>query len=183
MVTSTNLDKMGESAQTMVRTSQESAQIVTEYFVRAQELNTNLAQRAVETWIDGCRRQSELSQDVAQELFGRVEEQAGAFQKLFGQWGNAFTGYPFAGVMDAVFPLQRQGLRLVETVARGAEEITEAVTFPIAGYDEMNVGEISEQLDGLSVDELQTVRDYEKRNKDRDTLIEQIDRKMRAASS
>jgi hypothetical protein len=183
VATTTNLDRMGESAQTMVRTSQESAQIVTDYFVKAQELNTRFAQRAVETWIDGFRRQSELSQDVAQELFKRAEEQTDALQGLFGQWGNVFMSFPFSGMMDAPLSFQRQGLRLVEAGARGAEEVAEAVTFPIEGYDEMNVAEISERLDGLSTDELKRVRDYEKRNKNRDTLIEQIDRKIRAASA
>jgi hypothetical protein len=92
------------------------------------------------------------------------------------------------------FPFQRQGIRLVKTVAnstqktvetvtKGTEEIAETVTFPIAGYDEMNVAEISERLEGLSADELNRVREYEKRNKGRDTLIGQIDRKIRAASA
>jgi hypothetical protein len=194
VATTTNLDKMGESAQTMVRTSQESAQIVTDYFVKAQELNTQLAQRAVETWVDGLRKQTELSQDVAQELFGRADEQVDAYRRFFGQWGNGFMSFPFANTTNLTFPFQRQGMRLVETVAnstqksvetatRGAEEIAETVTFPIAGYDEMNVAEISERLEGLSVDELKRVREYEKRNKGRDTLIGQIDRKIRAASA
>ena len=194
MATTTNLDKMGESAQTMVRTSQESAQIVTDYFVKAQELNTQLAQRAVETWVDGLRKQTELSQDVAQELFGKTDEHVEAYRRFFGQWGNVFTSFPFANTTNVTFPFQRQGMRLVETVAnstqksvetvtKGAEEIAETVIFPIAGYDEMNVSEISERLEGLSADELKRVREYEKRNKGRDTLIGQIDRKIRAASA
>jgi len=52
--------------------------------------------------------------------------------------------------------------------------------FPIAGYDEMNVEEVSKRLGDLSVEELQLVRDYEERNKRRDTLLEQMDRKIRA---
>ena len=62
-----------------------------------------------------------------------------------------------------------------------AGEAVEAVVFPIGGYDEMNVEEISERLDGLSVEELQLVRDYEEINKKRDTLLEQMDRKIRAS--
>jgi hypothetical protein len=81
-------DRMGETAQTMVRTSQESARIFTDYTVKAQELNTHLARRAVETWIDGLRKQTELSQEVAQQLFGKAEEQADVYRSFFGQWGN-----------------------------------------------------------------------------------------------
>jgi hypothetical protein len=63
----------------------------------------------------------------------------------------------------------------VETGANGG--------FPILGYDELNVGEISEQLDGLTAAQIREVREYEKRNKNRETLIEQLDRKLKAASA
>ena len=53
--------------------------------------------------------------------------------------------------------------------------------FPIEGYDEMNVEEVSERLEGLSVEELQLVRDYEELHKKRETLLEQLDRKIRSA--
>ncbi len=56
------------------------------------------------------------------------------------------------------------------------------MSFPIEGYDGLNVDEISEQLDDLSVDELRTIRDYEKRNKDRGTLLQEIERKIEAIS-
>ena len=65
--------------------------------------------------------------------------------------------------------------------AEGAERAAEAAAFPIAGYDEMNVEEVSRRLEGLSVEELQLVRDYEERNKRRETLLEQMDRKIRGA--
>jgi hypothetical protein len=70
----------------------------------------------------------------------------------------------------------RQGLRLVESEV-------DNVTFPIAGYDEMNVREIGDRLEGLSAAEIRRVREYEKRNKNRQTLIEQFDRKLKAASA
>jgi hypothetical protein len=53
--------------------------------------------------------------------------------------------------------------------------------FPIEGYDEMNVDEASKRLEGLSVEELQLVRDYEELNKKRETLLEQLDRKIRSS--
>jgi hypothetical protein len=53
---------------------------------------------------------------------------------------------------------------------------------PIQDYDNLNVSEIVEQLDNLSSDELERVRTYEKKNKDRDSLIGQIDRRISAAA-
>jgi hypothetical protein len=51
---------------------------------------------------------------------------------------------------------------------------------PFSDYDEMNVDEITEQLDGLSEAELRRVRNYEQGNKNRETLIAQIDRRLEA---
>ena len=179
--TTRTFDKMGETTQTMVRTSQESARIFTDYTVKAQELNTQLARRAVETWIDGMRKQTELSQDMAQELFRRAEEQADAYRNFFGQWGNLpMGGFPFPGMADSVmFPFQRQGMHLVDTATR-AEETLATVTFPIAGYDEKNVDEISARLDGLSDEQIRHLRAYEKANKNRQSLIDWFDSKLRA---
>src|SRR5918998_1745554 len=64
-----------------------------------------------------------------------------------------------------------EGLRLVETGVNGGG-------FPIANYDGLNVGEIAERIDGLTAAEIREVREYEKRNKNRETLIEQLDRKL-----
>src|ERR687897_527692 len=69
---------------------------------------------------------------------------------------------------------------VADATAEGAQRTAKTAAFPIAGYDEMNVEEVSERLKDLSVEELQLVRDYEERNKRRETLLEQMDRKIRA---
>jgi hypothetical protein len=181
--TTRTFDKMGETTQTVVRTSRESARIFTDYTVKAQELNTQFARRAVETWIDGLRKQTELSQEVAQELFGKAEEQADAYRRFFGQWGNfPMGGFPFPGMTNSVmFPFQRQGMRLVEQTVGNAEEAVATATFPIAGYDEKNVDEISARLDSLSAEQIRHLRAYEKANKNRQSLIDRFDSKLRAS--
>jgi hypothetical protein len=47
----------------------------------------------------------------------------------------------------------------------------------------MNVDEILGRLEGLSVEELQMVRDYEERGGGRKTLLERMDSKIRNAAS
>jgi hypothetical protein len=69
-----------------------------------------------------------------------------------------------------------------EIAAEAAEKNTDTAAFPIEGYDEMNVGEVSERLDGLSVDELKRVRKYEKRNKDRGSLRKEMKQKIETTS-
>ncbi len=52
----------------------------------------------------------------------------------------------------------------------------------VRDYDDLNVGEIVEQLDNLSAEELEQVRAYEQQNKNRDGVLQQIDRRLNAAS-
>jgi hypothetical protein len=66
--------------------------------------------------------------------------------------------------------------RAVETTAPSNS------TFPIAGYDEKNVEEISRRLNTLTGEQLRRVKDYERRNKNRETLVREIDRNIAAAS-
>jgi hypothetical protein len=72
---------------------------------------------------------------------------------------------------------EQQGNRAAAT--RSASNGSE---FPVENYDELTVDEVSERLDGLSAEEMKRVRTYEKRHKSRETLIEQLDRKINAAS-
>jgi hypothetical protein len=178
--TTRNIENIGKTVETMTRTTQESARIMTDYVVQAQELNTRFAQRAFETWIDASRRQTKLSQTMVQRLYGKAEDQSDAFQGLLNDWANAYAGFFFAP-----FGVYREGLENVTRMPVVTQVTTGGTVnggLPIEGYDELNVGEISDRLDSLSEEELKKVRDYEKRNKNRDTLIEQFDRKIRANS-
>ena len=69
-----------------------------------------------------------------------------------------------------------------EPAAEETQKNTETATFPIEGYDEMNVDEVSKRLGGLSVDELKRVRKYEKDNKNRRTLRKEMKRKIKSTS-
>jgi hypothetical protein len=44
------------------------------------------------------------------------------------------------------------------------------------------VDEVARRIDGLPAEQLRKVREFEKNNKDRETLVAQIDRKIRADS-
>ncbi|MDQ3363111.1 MAG: hypothetical protein M3534_15895 [Actinomycetota bacterium] len=69
-----------------------------------------------------------------------------------------------------------------EIAAKDAQKNTETGAFPIEGYDQMNVGEVSERLDGLSEAELKRVRKHEKDNKDRGTLRKEMKQKIKTTS-
>jgi len=185
------IDKVGEAAQTMSRTTHKSAYTAMDYAVQAQEINTKLLQQTSQAWIDGFRYQAKLSQGMAQVFFG--------------QWGNALASTPRTtpvvepsvqrqsrsevtgesatnGAQKATETAAKSAQKSTEIAAKDAQKNTETATFPIEGYDEMNVGEVSERLDGLSVEELKRVRKYEKDNKNRGSLRKVMKQKIKTTS-
>jgi hypothetical protein len=89
----------------------------------------------------------------------------------------------------------RQGLRVAEEATERTEDVlrqTEKVTreaelrtavlgaLKTANYDELTVEEVSKRIEGLPTEQLKKVREFERNHKNRETLIEQIDRKIRA---
>jgi outer membrane biosynthesis protein TonB len=79
-------------------------------------------------------------------------------------------------------PAAEETKKSTEVAAEDAQKNTETGAFPIDGYDEMNVGEVTSRLDGLSVDELKRVGEYEKDNKDRATLRKEMEQKIKTTS-
>jgi predicted solute-binding protein len=63
-----------------------------------------------------------------------------------------------------------------------AKEGLRSAQFPIEDYDELTVEEISGRIGNLSIEDLRAVRDYEERNKHRETVLEQLDRRIRSGS-
>jgi hypothetical protein len=149
------------------------------------------------------REQAEAGRANAEQLSEQAARQQDAGQALARESVEAYTRFlddAFAryrsGTEQAAQSAQEGARTLAETTtgllgtatgavggAAGAAagEAVEAVVFPIEGYDEMNVEEVSARLDGLSVEELQLVRDYEELDKKRETLLERMDRKIRSS--
>jgi hypothetical protein len=131
-----------------------------------------------------------------------TEDWAGAYRRFFSPFAYAQEGLRTAqeatrqGVR-ATQQVAEEGLRLAEEATEQTGEVlrqTEKATreaelrttvFAALGtqnYDELTVDEVSKRLDGLSAEQLKAVRQYEKQNKNRETLVEQIDRRIKAAS-
>ena len=88
--TTWNVDKTSEIAETMARTIQDSVHLM-DFTLQAQVINTELGQQMTEVWLDGLHSQSKLSHKMTQALIESAQDQAHAFQRFFGQGGNAFV--------------------------------------------------------------------------------------------
>ena len=197
MVTTTNR-KTNETVQRTVEDIQLSFNTAAEYASMVGEINTEIAKRMTEVWLEGFRKQGELSQ----QFLEKVEERRDVDEGFFGR-SSPFMWAPY--VHDP-FAFWREWARRVQENTRdarvqtvstahgvresAAEQTARAVettapisnTFPIAGYDEKNVEEISRRLKTLTGEQLRRVKDYERRNKNRETLVREIDRNIAAAS-
>jgi hypothetical protein len=162
------MEKANRAAEQLAKTTGDSYKTVIDHTVALQERNAKFWQGIFDGVVREVRGQAESNRAVTQELVERAERQRDAFRTLVEESVDAYVDLTYAPLA-----YYRQGLRLVENGG----------VFPIAGYDELNVGEISDKLDGLTAAQLREVREYEKRNKDRETLIEQIDRRLKAVSA
>ena len=197
---------VNEAARRFAETLAESYRVVYGQATESAERQQQRAQEFSELVSSNLREQTEAGRSNTQRLSEQAARQREAGQQLaresveaYADFVNeAFSRYQ-SNTEQAARSAQQNARTLTETTTgllgtatgavgstvgstvEGAERAAEAAVFPIEGYDEMNVEEISERLDGLSVEELQLVRDYEELNKKRETLLEQLDRKIRAS--
>jgi len=126
------------------------------YLSGQAEQQQQTLQQTSQQWMEQARQQQQTFQQQA-------EQQRQAFQQMTQEVLNTYTQ-----LLNIPFSYAQEGLRTAQ--------------FPIEGYDELTVEEVSGRLGGLSAEELRMVRDYEERNKSRDTILEQLDRRIRSSS-
>ena len=68
--------------------------------------------------------------------------------------------------------------RIVREVDRARRAAGIGSNFPISGYDDLTAAEVGERLNDLSAPELRKVRDYERRNANRKSVLQNIERKL-----
>src|SRR4028119_2289156 len=199
---------VNEAAQRFAEALADSYRLVYGHAAESAERQQQRAREFSELVTNNLREQTEAGRANAEQLSEQAARQQEAGQALARESVEAYTQFlndvfsRYRSGTEQAAGSAREGLRtLTDTTTgllgtatgaggatagatvEGAERAAEAVVFPIEGYDEMNVDEVSERLEGLSVEELQLVRDYEELNKKRETLLERMDRKIRSASS
>ena len=165
-------NKANKDAEKLAKSTRDSYKVVLDHTVGLQERNVRFAQGVTDNYIKELRHQAEANRALTHELVERAEGQRSAFQAVANETLDAYMDFLYA-------PLSyyKEGLRLVE------KEVVAGGGLPLANYDEMNVDEISKKTNELSAAEIRELRAYEKQNKNRETLIEQFDRKLKAASA
>jgi hypothetical protein len=68
--------------------------------------------------------------------------------------------------------------RLLREVDRARRAAGLGSSFPISGYDDLTAAQVTAQLDGLSTAQLREVREHERRNANRKSVLAAVERKL-----
>jgi hypothetical protein len=194
----------------LLQLQQRNAEFVQDWTSEAVEAlreQTEHNVRTAETFARGARKQQEGFGALTQQWvgtyrdffspFSNVQEGMRTFQRATQQGLEATQQVARQG-LQATEQVTQQGLRVAEEATEQTEKVlrrTEEATrqaelkatvfgaLKTTNYEDLTVEDIVKQLDGLTIQQLEQVREYEKQNKDRETLIEQIDRKIRTKNS
>lgn len=159
--------------------------------------------RTAEAFVESARKQQEAFSGVSR---GWTD----AYQSFFfapfsyAQGGLKAVHQATEQSVRATQQAAQQGLRLVEETTEQTEQVTREAereiervreenrkaetwkavlrTFGTDDYEGLTVSDIVQKLDAFSVEQLEEIRAHEKQGKDRETLVEQIDRRIKVAS-
>src|SRR5215204_4290711 len=149
------LSAMQSLAQQIQKQQQNSQQMIQELInTYMQLLNTP------GSYLSGQAEQQQTLQQTAQQWMEQAQQQQQTFQQQAQEQQQSF---------------QQMTQEVMSTYSQ-------LFNIPIEGYDELTVEEVSARLGSLSAEDLREVRDYEERNKKRETILEQLDRRIRGGS-
>src|SRR5215203_5041896 len=113
-------------------------------------------QQTAQQWMEQAQQQQQTFQQQAQQQQQSFQQMTQEVMSTYSQLFNIPISYAKEGLRDAQFPIE--------------------------GYDDLTVEEVSARLGALSAEELREVRDYEERSKNRETVLGQLDHKIRGSS-
>jgi hypothetical protein len=189
-----------------IKLQEENARAAQQWFASSVRV-AQLQQRSlgfVQDWLregaEALREQTEHNVRTAEAFARSARKQQEGFRAVAQGWTEAYEGFffsPFSYAQEGLRAAQeateqglqttqqvaRQGLRVAEEATREVELRTSVLSaLETDNYDGLTVAEVTEKLDDLSAEELRKLREFEKRNKDRESLVERIDSKIRANS-
>src|SRR5215203_2890300 len=126
------------------------------YISGQAEQQQQTLQQTAQQWMEQAQQQQQTLQQQAQQQQQSFQQMTQEVMSTYSQLFNIPISYAKEGLKEA--------------------------RFPIESYDELTVEEVSGRLSSLSAEDLREVRDYEERTKNRETILEQLDRRIRGGS-
>ena len=170
----------------------ETVQRLGEQIQRQQQLSQQVNEELMNTYMQLLntqgsyvaqlpQQQQQNFQELAQQWAQQVQQQQRTVQQQVRQQQQGFQQMlqQVMTTYSQMFNVPASHAGEEAQIVHDSAEIVQRATseVPIEGYDEMSVDDIVDRLDGLSGEELGRVRAYEASNKNRSSLLAQIDRK------
>jgi arsenate reductase-like glutaredoxin family protein len=184
-MTERSMDRMEQAPEEARQQWLGMLQTLSEQIQRQQQTSQQMTQEMMETYMQllntpgpylsgQAEQQQQTLQQTAQQWMEQAQQQRQTFQEQAQQQQQAFQQMTqevmntYAQLFNIPLSYAKQGLR--------------ESGFPIENYDDLNADDITRRTSGLSAEELRVVRDYEERHKNRETVLEQLDRRIRSGS-
>ena len=122
-----------------------------------------ISRERLEGVLDDAVRRGRMTRDDAQQM---LTDLLSDVEQLLGRSRDQIEGVATGA--------KRRANREVDRARRAAG----LNSFPVTGYDDLTAAEVVEQLGDLTPAELRKVRDHEKRNANRKSVLSAIERKL-----
>jgi len=158
-------------------------------FRDALEKSVTISRDRLQDVVDDAVRRGRMTRGDADEMIGRLvtrgrdqaEDLLSQLERLLTQARDA----PGRARKEAGSHAQKARKRAVKAADKplaGADRVRRAARvpgFPITAYDQLTVRQIERRVQELSPAQLRKVRDYERSNKARKSLLSALDRKLK----
>jgi hypothetical protein len=176
--------RINEAAEQFTDALAQSYRAVAERGASTQEHNRRLTEDFFKKVVDNLRAQAEENRQATELLTEQHQRQADAAQTITQESVGAYMHF-----IDSMFVYWQDALETAKdrdesgagVGAIGASRSTD-VELPLENYDSLSANEINDRIKPLSVEEIERLREYEARNKNRRTVLERMDARIGDAS-
>jgi polyhydroxyalkanoate synthesis regulator phasin len=146
-----------------------------------------LTRERIEETVEEAVTRGSMTRDAAQDLISGLVERGrrqttDVLSDLEQLLGRSRSGDVAARarkqVGDATARAREAGDQVLAQADRARRVAGVGPTFPILGYDDLSAGQVQGRLDTLTPAELRKIRDYERRNANRKSVLSAIESKL-----
>jgi polyhydroxyalkanoate synthesis regulator phasin len=157
-------------------------------FREALEKSITISRERLQEVVDDAVRRGRMTRGDAEEMIGRLvtrgrdqaEDLVSQLEGILSEAREA-PGRAKQRVGEGAEQARKRAVAAVDKPLAGADRVRRTARvpgFPITAYDQLSIRQIDRRLQELSRAELRRVRDYERGNKSRKSLLRSLDRKL-----
>ena len=188
--------KVNEAADQFTDALVESFKAVADRGASAQDRGAQLTEVFFNQTINNLRAQAEENRQTTQQLADQQQRQTDAAQTLtresvdiymnfmdsmFSYWQSATQTAERAAESAPISssPSTAEGTSTAESTQRSQPSDTE---LPLENYDKLIANEVTDRIEKLGAQDIERLREYEAQNKNRRSVLERMDARIRASS-